>query len=148
MWVCIVKVYYTQWKRIFTMKLWQGYVLHVSVSLFTGGDGWWYASMHCRWYPSMPCSRSPRGVVSQHALQVSRPTPRREVEGSGLGKGVSRPTPREGSWEVWPGGGGVSRPTLRGYPSMRWGRHPLRTVRILLECILVSLTFVASQCER
>ena len=31
----------------------------------------------------MPC-RSP-GVVSQHALQVSRPTPRGEVEGSGLG---------------------------------------------------------------
>ena len=32
-------------------------------------------------------------MVSQHALQVSRPTPKGEVEGSGLG-GVSRPTPR------------------------------------------------------
>ena len=31
-------------------------------------------------YPSMPCSRS-RGVVSQHALQVSRSTPKGEVEG-------------------------------------------------------------------
>ena len=33
-----------------------------------------------------------QGVVSQYALQVSRPTPRGEVEGSG-GLGVSRPTP-------------------------------------------------------
>ena len=57
--------------------------LYVSVILSTGG---WYPSMHCRWYPSMPCSRSPRGVVSQHALQVSRPTPRGGgVEGSGQG---------------------------------------------------------------
>ena len=32
-----------------------------------------YPSMPCRWYPSMSCSRSLRGVVSQHALQqVSR----------------------------------------------------------------------------
>ena len=52
--------------------------LHMSVILFTGG------------------------VVSQHALQVSRPTPRREVEG-GLAGGVSRPTHGE-----------VSRPTPGG----------------------------------
>ena len=32
-------------------------------------------------------------VVSQHALQVSRPTPRREVEGLAGGRGVSRLTP-------------------------------------------------------
>ena len=32
------------------------------------------------------------GVVSQHALQVSRPTPRGEVEKSGQGRGVFRPT--------------------------------------------------------
>ena len=45
--------------------------LHVSVILFTAGE-----------------------VVSQHALQVSRPTPRGgEVEGSGRGGGFSRPTP-------------------------------------------------------
>ena len=45
---------------------------------------------------------------------------------------------------------GVSRPRPRGcvYPSMHWGRHPtpsrrllLRTVRILLECILVNKWF-------
>ena len=44
-----------------------------------------------------------RGVVSQYALQVSRPTPRGEVEGSG-GLGVSRPTPR-GKLRVWLGVG-------------------------------------------
>ena len=44
-------------------------------------QGVWYLSMHCRWYSSMPCSRSPGRVISQHALQVSRPTPRGEVEG-------------------------------------------------------------------
>ena len=72
--------------------------LHVSVILFTGGG--WYPSMHFGWYPSMPCSRSRGGGVTQHALQVSRPTPRWEVEGSGQDGspgphpgGVSRPTP-------------------------------------------------------
>ena len=50
--------------------------------------------MHCRWYPIMPCSRSRGGgVVSQHALQVSRPTPRGEVEGSGP-RGCPGPHPR------------------------------------------------------
>ena len=33
------------------------------------------------------------GVVFQYALQVSRPSPRGEVEGSGQ-EGVTRPTPR------------------------------------------------------
>ena len=62
---------------------------------------------------SMPCSRSPRGVVSQHALQVSRP--RGEVEGDlaeGGGGGVSRPTPKgevEGDLAR-----GFSRPTSKG----------------------------------
>ena len=41
------------------------------------------------------------GGVSQHALQISRPTPKGEVEGSGWG--VSRPTPR-GSPGPHPGG--------------------------------------------
>ena len=47
-----------------------------------------------------------RGGVSQHALQVSRPTPKGELEGSGQGRG-SRPTP-----------GGAPGPHLGGYPSM------------------------------
>ena len=93
------------------------------VILFRGGGGW-YSSMHCRWYPSMPCSRSPegglllggevpglgglllggvsapRGVCSHGGLP--RPTPKGEVEGSGPGphprrklRGIrSRPTPK------------------------------------------------------
>ena len=44
------------------------------------------------------------GGVSKHALQVSRPTPKEELEGFGGGWGVSRPTPS----------GGVSRPTPGG----------------------------------
>ena len=51
--------------------------------------------------------------VCQHALQVSRPTPRGEVEGSGLGGGSPGPHPggklRELAWGV-----GVSRPTSGG----------------------------------
>ena len=51
-------------------------------------------------------------------LQVSRPTPREELEGSGQG-GVSRPTPR-GSPGPYPGN---SRPTPRVvYPNMHWNR--------------------------
>ena len=60
--------------------------------------------------------------VSQHALQVSRPTPKEELEGSGQG-GLQTHT--------W---GGVSQYALRQTP--RW-RPLLRAVRILLECILV-----------
>ena len=72
-----------------------------------------------------------------HVLQVSRPTARGEVEGSGLvggspgpqpgGEveglgGVSRPTPGGGgSWGVWPWGG-VSRPT----PRVGVSQHALR----------------------
>ena len=39
--------------RIFTIRN-EVMFLHVSVILFIGGC---YPSMHCRWYPSMPCSR-------------------------------------------------------------------------------------------
>ena len=46
-------------------------------------------------------------MVSQHALQVSRPTPRGEVEGD-LAGGVSRPTPKgDLAW-------GVYRPKPKG----------------------------------
>ena len=102
--------------------------------------------MHCRWYPSMPCSRSPWGSasvhagVSQHALQVSRsttrgklrglakgvsrPTPKGEIEGSGLGGfqahtlGVSCPTPR-GCLQAHIQG--LSRPMPRGLQAHTWG---------------------------
>ena len=74
--------------------------LHVSVILFIGG----YPSMHCRWYPSMPC-RFP----GLH---------RGEVEESG--QGSLQTNTQEGSLGVWPGGSpgpnleGVSRPIPRG----------------------------------
>ena len=48
------------------------------------------------------CYSVHRGVVSQHALQVSRPTPRGKLRG--LAGGFSRPT-QGVSWGVWPGGG-------------------------------------------
>ena len=62
--------------------------------------------MHCRWYPSMPCSRSPEGgVLSQHALQV--------VSQHALQQ-VSRGVPAPGGCLLL-GGGGV--PTPREWPS-------------------------------
>ena len=79
--------------------------LHVSVILSTGGGG--YPSMHCRFL-------STRGLVSPHALQVSRPTPR----GGGGSLGVclvGSPGPHPG-WKLrgLALGEGVSRPTLKG----------------------------------
>ena len=50
-------------------------------------------------------------MVSQHALQVSKPTPKGEAEGSGRRAGVSRPT---ASGEVEGSGWGVFKPTTRG----------------------------------
>ena len=110
--------------------------------------------MHFRWYPSIPCSRSPGGggipaclaafqaqtqgeVEGDLARGVSRPITKGEVEGD-LARGVSRPTPKgevEGdlAWGVpvlgWVCSGEVWRPPM-------W-RQLLRAVRILLECILI-----------
>ena len=78
------------------------------------------------WYPSMPCSRSWGGVVSQIALQVSRPTPRGEVEGD-LAGGVSRPTHRGKLRGIWPGGSPDPHPRgeLRGiWSGGSPGPHP------------------------
>ena len=49
--------------------VYKGYVF-TGVCLSTGALCVCYPSMHCRWYPSMPCSRSGGGGlwVSQHAL--------------------------------------------------------------------------------
>ena len=67
--------------------------------------GGYYPSMHCRWYPSMPCSRSPgphqrgkwRGIWS-------RPTTKGKLRGI-----WSRPTPWGGALRgIW------SRPTPKG----------------------------------
>ena len=77
----------------------------------------------------MPCRSLWEEGVSQHVLQVSRPTPKGEVEGSGWG--VSMPTPQgevegsgQGHLQVHTRGvsrstpGGISRPTPGVYPSM------------------------------
>ena len=90
--------------------------------------------MHCRWYPSMPCSRSRGGgvgwLVSQHALQVSRPTPRGEVEGSGQGGSPGPHSRGELRSLAWGGGSpgphplwGVSRstPLVGGLQAHTWG---------------------------
>ena len=91
-----------------------------------------YPIMHCRWYPSMPCSRSGGGgiptclaaglgvVVSQHALQASRPTSRGELRGSG--RGGLQTTP-EGEVEgIWPGGSPGPHP--RGVCLLQGGLLP------------------------
>ena len=64
--------------------------LHLSVILFTGG---WYPSMHCRWYPSMPRSRSLGGSGIPACLAGFQAHTQGEVEGDLAGE-VSRPTPR------------------------------------------------------
>ena len=72
----------------------KGYVFtHVCHSVQRGVG--WYPSMICRWYSSMPCSQSPRWI-SPHALQVSRPTSKEEVEGSGWGGGGHQAHTRDG----------------------------------------------------
>ena len=104
--------------------------LQVSVILFTWGGG-----------------------ISQHALQVSRPTPGGKLRGLAWG-GVSRPTPRMGSSGPHLGGGlwahtqgGSPGPHLGGIPACTEADTPssrrllLRAVRILLECILVLVIF-------
>ena len=98
--------------------------LHVSVILSRGGGVW-------------------GGVVSQHALQVSRPTPKGEVEGLAGGGG-----PHAHTWGVRSLAGGVSRTTSRGevcIPACTESDTPLpsrrlllRAVHILLECIPVT----------
>ena len=94
-------------------------------------------------------------LVSQHALQISRPTPRGELEGSGwrglqahtqgwlrdLARGS--PSPQPGGLQAQTGGspglhpGGMCIPACTEVdPSPSWWLLP-QAVRILLECILV-----------
>ena len=90
----------------------------------------------------------PRGKLRGLAGGISRPTPKEEVEGSGRG-GSPGTHPRGKLRGVAVGGlqahtQGVSRPTPRGcIPACTEADPPpsrrllLRSVRILLECILV-----------
>ena len=108
--------------------------LHVSVILFKGGGC--YPSMHCRWYPSMPCSRS-GGWYPSMPCRSPGPHPGGKVEGSGLGGlqahtwGVSRPTPGVSPGphlgclqaHTW----GVSRPTPGGLQAHTQGGSQAHT---------------------
>ena len=128
--------------------------LHVSAILFTGRG--WYSSMHYRWYPSMPCSRSPGGGGGWYPSMPCRfpgPHPGGKLRGLAWGGlqvhtwGASRPTPRR-VFRPTPGGspgphpGGVSQHALRQTPRQLL----LRVVHILLECILVD--FISSWCTK
>ena len=107
---------------------------YVKNSVGGGWGWWWYLSMHCRWYPSMPC-RSPGphpggklkglawGDLQAHTWEGSLQTPSPDGESPGPHLGGS-PSPH-------PGG---SQHALRQTPSRRL---LLRAVSILLECILV-----------
>ena len=122
--------------------------LHVSVILFMGGmGGWWYASMHCSLYPSMPCSRSPGwGDGIPAYLAGFQAHIQGEVEGSSQG-GSPGTHPRGRQAHTW----GSPGPHLGWSPGPHPGRcvsqHALRqtppqrlllwTVCIILECILV-----------
>ena len=70
--------------------------------------GGWYPSMHCRLYPNMPCSRSPRGGGGIPACLVGFQAHTEgggEIEGDlARGCGVSRPHPRGKLRGIWPGG--------------------------------------------
>ena len=82
------------------------------------GLGGCYTSMHCRWYASMPCSRSPRGGACSSRCLLGGC-----LLGGCLLQGGSAP---RGCllWGVW-------------RPPCKSRRLLLRTVRILLECTLV-----------
>ena len=124
---CCGKVIFTARKRSLGQDNIFSSVCQEFCSQFTVHSSRGYPRMHCRWYPSMLCSRG----VSQHALQVSRPTPRRKL------RGLARGGLQAHTWGI-----GVSPAHTQGvYPSIHWGRTPwwlLRAVCILLECVLVS----------
>ena len=87
-----------------------------------GGGG--YPSMHCRWYTSMPCSRS--WGVEGDLVQVQAHSHGGSWGGSGLGGCLAGGVPAPG--------GACSRGCLVETPTLRL---LLRAVRILLECTLV-----------
>ena len=98
-------------------------------------------SQHALWVISQHASQVSGGMVSEHALQVSRPTPKGEVEESGLGGGY--PGPHPGGSQC-PHSGGVSRLTPEGVSQHALRQTPahsrwllLWAVCIILECILV-----------
>ena len=100
-----------------------------------GGGG--YPGMPCRWYPSMPCSRS-RGGGIPACLAGGIP--------ACLAAGLQGGVPALGGGFLLPGGGGACSWGCGGDP-LASRRLLLRTVRILLECILV-LIIILVLCDR
>ena len=121
----VSKCFYNYIFRLFVTavnELGQGYVLtRVCDSVHGGGWGGGMSACIAGGIPACLAAGLRGGVVSQHALQVSRPTLKGEVEGSGQG-GSPGPHPRGKS----PGGistpGGVSPgPHLGGLLCGQWG---------------------------
>ena len=100
------------------MKFVKVMFLHLSVSHSVhGGHGGGIPACIVCGIPACLAAGLGGGVVSQHALQVSRPTPKGKLRG--LARGVSRPTPKgevEGS-----GLGGSPGPHLGGLLAHTWG---------------------------
>ena len=103
-------------------KLGQGYVFTRAVILFTAKGGGDIPACIAGGIAACLTAGIQWGMVSQHALQASRPTPREEVKQSGRGvggRGVPRPTPK-GEVEGSGLGGGSPGPHPGGSP----GPHP------------------------
>ena len=89
-------------------KLGQGYVFTRVCDSVHRGEG--YPSMHCRWYPSIPCNRSPGGSYPSMPCRFPGSHPGGTLSGLAGGRspgshlgGISRPKL-----------GGVSRATPKG----------------------------------
>ena len=77
----------------------------IQACLASGFQGGVYPSMHCRWYPSMPCNKSTGVCVFQYALQMVSQHALQQVY-----RGVCIPACLAAGLQ----GGGVSRPTPKG----------------------------------
>ena len=87
----------------------------IPACLAAGLLGGCYTSMHCRWYPSMPCSRSPRGgACSNRCLLVGGGG---ACSGGVCSQGGS--APRACLFL-----GGVRRPPLKQTAAVADGTHP------------------------
>ena len=111
-------------------KVCEGYVF-TRVCLSTRGGLGWYPSMHCRWYPIMPCSRSTGGWYPSMHCRFPGAHPGGKLRGILPGGSLQAHT-QGGSWGgIWPWGlqahteggswgesgqgvWGVSRPTPKG----------------------------------
>ena len=72
---------------IFTVRNEVAKVMFLQVSVMLSTGELCYPSMHCRWYPSMPCSRSPEGGVQVHTKGGSLGGSARGMPAGGVGCG-------------------------------------------------------------